>query len=106
MASQKTSRLDILLQKRAAASHQSPKAHNPKWSAEDQALIDWIYQHWNASLFPVSGKIVWAKVERLVNEGPDGAAAKSRELQDGLLFLKRLIEQLESEKRENQLNIM
>lgn len=98
--SQIISRLDILLQKRAAASHQSPKAHNPKWSAKDQALIDWIYQHWNSSSFPIAGKIVWAKIERLVNEGPDGAAAKSRELQDGLIFIKKVIERLEYEKQQ------
>lgn len=88
------SRLDMLLQKRSAASHQSPKVHNPKWSTEDQALIDWIYQHWNSDLFPITGKIVWAKIERLVNEGPDGAAARSRELQDGLIFIKKVIERL------------
>jgi hypothetical protein len=92
----------MLLQRRANATHQSPKAHNPKWSAQDQALIDWIYQHEKSfSLFPVTGKSVWAKIQRLVNEGPDGPASKSRELQNGLLFLKQLIEQLE-DNRENQ----
>ena len=105
---QKVSRLDILLQKRAAASQQIPKAQNPKrWRAEDLDLIGWIYQHENSfSLFPITGKSVWAKIQRLVNEGPDGPAAKSRELQNGLIFLKQLIEQLESDKRGNQLNIM
>ena len=93
--SQKVSRLDILLQKKAAASRQSPKAQNPKWGAEDKALINWIYQHWDSSLFPLAGKGVWEWIQRLVNEGPDGPAAKSRELQNGLLFLKQLIEQLE-----------
>lgn len=93
--SPKVSRLDILLQKKAAASRKSPKVQNPKWSAEERALISWIYQHWNSSLFPIIGKCVWEKIQRVVNEGPDGPAAKSRELQNGLLFLKQLIEQLE-----------
>ncbi len=93
----KISRLDRILQKRVATNQQSPKAQNPKWSAEDKALIEWIYKHWNLSLFPIMGKCVWEKIQRLVNEGPDGPAAKSRELQNGLLFLKQLIKQLEAE---------
>ena len=59
---------------------QSPEASSPKWSAEDQALIDWVCKNFDEELFPIAGKTTWNKIQRTLAEGPNGRAAKDRSL--------------------------
>lgn len=80
------------------------EACNPKWNAEDQALIDWATQNFDASLFPSTGKHIWNRIQQALAKGADGDEAKDGSLQDALRFLKREFEKLNNQKKDARIS--
>lgn len=74
------------------AIRQIPEACNPKWSAEDQDLIDWVTKNLSDALFPHSGKIVREKIENISRQGPNCTEAQDGSFSNGLRFIKQVIE--------------
>lgn len=90
---QQKSRLDSLLARRAQA--KPTDTRSPKWSVEDQLLIDWILKHYNEADFPVLGKPVKQWIQLGLAQGPGGELATSGKFRNGLLYLKNIIEKLQ-----------
>lgn len=82
--------------------HQSPEGRNPKWSHEDQALIDWVIANFHTISMPIMGKPAWRKIQQTLALGPNGPSALSREFQNSLNFLRQIIEKENEKRNHNQ----
>jgi len=69
------------------------KTHTPiaqeSWNKEDQELINWVLAYINSRTVT---RDAYKKFEQEIALGPNSPRAKTRELQEGFLLMKRLIE--------------